>query len=413
MKTSIWIMNHYASTMAQDHGGRHLWFAKYLKKKGYDPIIFCANTIHNSTVTIDTQTNLFTEKVIDGIRFVFVKTVPYQENGLSRIQNMLVFAINLCKVAKNYRKPDIILASSVHPFTLIAGEKIAKKFKVKCICEIRDLWPESLKVYGVLKEKSLLLNILYYGERWIYKHADAIVFTMEGGMDYIKDRGWSDEISKNKIFNINNGIDLEEFDYNADHFQVDDDDLIDNSKFKIIYSGSIRKANDLKTIVNTAELAQNNKQQDFIFLIYGDGDEKDSLEKYCSYHHIDNIKFKGRIEKKYVPYILKKADVNVWHFINNDILKYGGSPNKLFEYLAAGKPILSTNTINYNLVMRYKAGIANKVGTSEKIYESLIHLKNMTLNERTEMGENARFAATKHDFSALTQQLENILIGKV
>ena len=85
---------------------------------------------------------------------------------------MFSFFLNLLltakKFAKAYGEPDVILASSVHPLTLVAGIKIAKRFGVPCICEVRDLWPETLVAYGAIKETNLLAKMLYKGEKWIY-----------------------------------------------------------------------------------------------------------------------------------------------------------------------------------------------------------------------------------------------------
>ena len=130
----------------------------------------------------------------DYIPFVFIRTPQYKKNGFSRIKNMTSFYTALFKVAKEYcrshDKPDLIFASSVHPLTLVAGIKLSKKLGIKCICEVRDLWPESFVAYGKLNEKSLFASILYKGENWIYKKAGALIFTMEGGKNYIKDKKW-------------------------------------------------------------------------------------------------------------------------------------------------------------------------------------------------------------------------------
>ena len=153
--------------------------------------------------------------IAENIPFVFVKTVRYSGNGLQRIKNMLVFAWNLTAIAKEYSmiygKPDLILASSVHPLTLVAGLKIAKRFRIPCICEIRDLWPEAIFAFNKVEEKSILGKILTAGEHWIYKQADALIFTKEGDTDYIKEKKWDTEqggdIDLSKAFYINSGVD--------------------------------------------------------------------------------------------------------------------------------------------------------------------------------------------------------------
>lgn len=202
-----------------NQGGRHYWFAENLLKQGYEPIIFCANTKHNNKVIIDTERRKYVIKETNGIPFVFVKTSPYQGNGFGRVKNMFGFSKNLLliakKFAKDYGKPDVILASSVHPLTLVVGIIIAKKFKIPCICEIRDLWPEAIFAFGKLKEKSLIGKTLIAGEHWIYKNADALIFTKEGDTDYIKERKWDTKqggvIDLKKAYYINNGVDIDAF----------------------------------------------------------------------------------------------------------------------------------------------------------------------------------------------------------
>lgn len=138
--------------------------AKYLKTQGYSPVIFCANVPFNKQEFIDTGSDRYSVDEVDGIIYVFIKTIVAKGNGLKRVINMYLFFKNLLKVSKDFidngNKPDIILASSVHPLTLVAGEKIAKKIDVPCICEVRDFWPEVFFLYGIIDEKSFLGRFL-------------------------------------------------------------------------------------------------------------------------------------------------------------------------------------------------------------------------------------------------------------
>lgn len=271
MKQNVWIWNHYATNTFYDQGGRHFWFAKYLKEEGYNPVIFCASTLHNSQQFIETYDKKYVENSIDGIPYVFIKAPNYKGNGKQRIKNMIAFYKNLFPVSKDYAlsygKPDIILASSAHPLTAIAGIQIAKKFKVECICEVRDLWPESLIAYGFIKEKGILTRALQLGEKWIYKKADKIIFTMEGGKDYVIDKKWDEEnggpIHMGKIFHINNGVDLEIFQQNKLQNIIKDEDLDNKETFKIVYTGSIRLVNNLLPIIQAALLTVKTYVTDF------------------------------------------------------------------------------------------------------------------------------------------------------
>lgn len=412
MKKNLWIWNHYATNMYKDRAGRHYWFAENLVRNGYNPTIFCASTNHFSDENIDTKGKKYITDLQDGISFVFVNTPNYKGNGKKRIYNMISFYRKLFPVAKEYAKlngkPDVILASSVHPLTLVAGIKNAKKFKIPCICEVRDLWPESIVAYGALKRNSLVAKILYQGEKWIYKKADSIIMTWEGGREYIVDQGWEKTIDLNKVNHISNGVVIDSFDRNSEENQVIDSDL-DNEDYKnIVYAGSIRKVNNVGLLLDAAKIIQNQGSNQIRFLIYGSGDESEMLKQRCENEGIRNVIFKGRVEKKYIPYILKKAYVNILHNSSTSLDKYGQSQNKFFEYLAAGKCIVQTYSTGYSICNRYNCGICAPVQNPEEIAKAIIKAcEDEEMNKL--MGENARQAAYDFDFKKLTDKLIYII----
>ena len=145
-----------------------------------------ANTFHDSRKSMELGgKNYIIKKANTGVKFVFLKTNEYVGNGKARVMNMVNFYRSMMKCSKNFEKPDIIVGSSVHPLACIAAIKLSKKIKCKNIIEIRDLWPLSIVEYSEKwTDKNLLIRILYKGERWIYKKADALIFTMPGGAQY-------------------------------------------------------------------------------------------------------------------------------------------------------------------------------------------------------------------------------------
>jgi len=127
-RKTIWILNHHATDMALQHGGRHYYFAKYLIKQGYDVRIFCASFLHDSQESIDLQGSISEELVVDGIPFVFVKTRMYRSNGLSRVLGMFDYYFNVKKASKQYSKVDVIIGSSVHPLACVAAIHLSNDF---------------------------------------------------------------------------------------------------------------------------------------------------------------------------------------------------------------------------------------------------------------------------------------------
>lgn len=416
LKKKVWLWNHYATDMYENQGGRHYWLAENLIKSDFNVTIFCANTYHNKLKYIDTGTKKYKINIKNNIPFVFVKTANYNGNGIQRIKNMIMFYMNLFSIsqeyAKIYGKPDIILASSVHPLTLVAGIKIAKKFGIQCICEVRDLWPESLVAYGALKNNSIIAKLLYQGEKWIYKKADKLIFTMEGGKDYIKEKKWDKEnggpVDINKIHHINNGVDLQVFNYNKEKYAFKDEDLENKFTFKVIYTGSIRLVNNVKSIINVASKV-NNHSDNIKFLIYGEGNDRKNLENYCLDNNINNVIFKGYVEKRKIPYILSKSDLNIIHFEQNKLKKYGASLNKMFDYFASGKPIISDCEFGYDLITRYKCGMVIDNAKDIELANAIIQFSNMKKDEYNEYCKNAYRAAKDFDFTVLTQKLETLL----
>ena len=417
MNENVWIWNHYATNMIKEQAGRHYWIAEQLKEIGYLPLIFCASTLHNSQERISTNKKRFVEIKSSELPFIVINTPQYFGNGFKRIMNMIFFYKNILKVSKVVAKqngiPDIIIASSVHPLSLVAGIKVAKKFGIPCICEIRDLWPESIIAYGKLSKTSLISRLLYFGEKWIYKHADKLIFTMEGGLKYIEDKKWDFDnggpIDKRKIYHLNNGVDLAQFDFNSTNHIFEDKDLEDDKTFKVIYTGSIRKVNDVDFIVDIAEVLNNKGVVDIKFIIFGDGSEKERLIEKCKSENIDNVIFKDKVPKKYIPYILNCSNLNLLHFKESSLKQYGASLNKLFEYFASGKPILSDCEFGYDLIKKYNSGFILDNANPVKMANEIIKIKNMDKDIYEDIGKNARNAAKDYDFRVLTKQLIEII----
>lgn len=404
-------MNHYATRMYFEQGGRHLWMAKELKDQGYEPAIFCADKVHNAQDQVVLSKDYQIEESKD-IPFIFFKTRPYADNGLARIGNMFDFYRGLRKhyreIGRTIQKPDVILASSVHPLTLIAGLHIGKKLKVPCLCEVRDLWPESIVAYGKLKKNSLLAKVLYAGEKWIYKKADGVIMTFQGGARYIADKGWDREIPLEKVHYINNGVLLQEFDANAEKYQWVDQELTD-TPFPIIYTGSIRPVNDIGMLLDTARILKDSGYDQIRFFIYGDGTEREALEQKVLKERLSNVVLKGSVEKKYIPSILKQGWINILHNKSTILNKYGQSQNKYFEYMAAGRYILQTYTAGFSELEKEQCGTLVSSQTPEEIAKAIRQICQMDQEAYQKACEKTRKLAESYDFRLLTKKLITIV----
>lgn len=409
MNKNIWIINHNAIPPSIGGLVRHTYFSRYLNDRGYNVKIFTSSKIHNTNINMINDNSLYTENVIEGVEYTFIKTCDYYSNGFKRIKNMFDFIFNIEKTVKYFKKPDIIYASSPDPLTAVTCIKLANKYKIPCIIEIRDLWPESIVSYNGISNNNPVIKILYKLEKWIYKKSDTLIFTMEGGKDYIIEKGWDKAVDLEKIYNINNGIDIKEFKYNKDNYIINDDDLNDTDKFKIIYTGSIRKVNNLNTILDAAKYLQDKKYNNIKFIIYGDGNDKDDLMNRCHDENIGNIVFKSRVDKKYIPYILSKSDLNLYHWKQTPLMRFGSSGNKLFDYLASGKPVLSTIISNYDIIEKNNAGLISKDQSFEEIAKTILKMYNSSSEEYKAMCDNAKILAKDFDYRTLTDKLISII----
>ena len=412
-------MNHYASNMFRDKAGRHYWFAKKLSEQGHEVAVFCATTLVNGEEYLSLGKNRMAIKMAGNIPFVFVKTIPSQGNGLKRVGNMILFYRNLFPAAEEYStkfgRPDVIIASSVHPLTMVAGIQIARKLKVPCICEVRDLWPEAIFSFGKAREDSILGKALIKGEHWIYKNANALIFTKEGDTDYLKERRWTinqgGDIDLNKCHYINNGVDLKSYEENILREQIDDPDLADTTKFNVVYCGTIRPVNNVGNLLDAAKLIRDARQYANVqFLIYGDGSQLPELKKRVVEENLDNVKIKGFVERKYVPFVLSKANVNLLNYSQSHYnWTRGNSSNKLFEYMASGKPIISTVRMGYSIINKYDCGVELEKDTPACLATHIEQFHDMDNEVIRRMGFNAKNGAKDFDFAILTNKLLHVI----
>lgn len=410
---NIWYLHHYATPYELPGLHRPFEFGEYFQKSGNQITVFTSSYLHYANSNMIEDKSKYKIVKYDSVEAVFIKTCGYKNSGVKRIVNMLQFGLRLPKVAKEYEKkigkPDVIIASSPHPFTMLAGLKIARKFKIPCICEIRDFWPEVFFFGGKLKEKSLLGKLLLAGERYIYTKADALTFLKEGDHTYIQEKKWDIEhggkIDMNKCIYINNGVDIKLYDKRIIENRYDDDDF-NTDKFIVVYCGTIRPVNNIDLILDTAKILGN----EYLFLVFGTGNCVDALQKRIDDEHIDNVKLKGYVNNQYIPSILQHSSLNLLNYSGTSYnWSRGNSSNKLFEYLASGKPVLSTVKMGYDIIERYDCGSSVSHTTPEEIAEEIKKFKMLSSDKYSAMCENARCAAEQFDISVLAEKyLEEI-----
>lgn len=393
---------------------RHHNLAKYIDKEKYNVYVISSSAVHNSDFNFITDNKKYKVHNIDDVNYVHIKANQYKGNGLKRIISILQFYWNTKtarrKLEKEIGKPDVVYASSPVPTAAILGLRIAKKSKAKSIVEVRDLWPDSIVSFNVAKKNNILVKILYYIEKIMYVKADKLVFTMAGGKEYIQTKKYAKKIDLNKIYNINNGVDIAQYEDNSKKYFVNEDtELNDSSTFKLLYAGSIRKAYNVKQILELAKKIQDNNFDKVRVFLFGNGNEKPEMIKYCEDNKIYNVIFRDFVDNKYIPDIMSKCDICLLHGQNVDIFKYGTSQNKMFAYLFSGKPIISSFYNPYELIEKNGCGITLRNNTLDEYYDAFVKIYNTYDENKEKYKENDKKLLQQFDYKNLAKKLEDVI----
>ena len=394
----IWIVNYYTSPTCSNP--RYLEFAKYFVAAGHEVLTFYAN------YKSDEATPLFQRKTVNGLDFVEVKAPHFEGNGIKRMLSIWSFANSILKGRKQFERPDVIL-QNIHPPFDYPIVKLAKKLKCKYFAEAWDLWPEDFVTFGLVKANNPAMKVAYAIEKQYYYAADEIVFTFLGAFDYLKRQGWmlgqGGKIDPAHLHYINNGICLEQFDQDKVSHPRADADMNDDNLYRVIYLGSINRANNVKTLIDAAALLKDNPK--YRFFIYGDGAYRDELEKYVAVNHISNVVFKERhISFAECAWVVSQATVGIMNY-EKDFGRWGVSSGKMFQYLAAGRPIVCNINIAYdNLIEDNNLGVARDIETPQEFAEAICSIAELSQEEYEAMCKRVREVAARFDYKVLASR---------
>ena len=379
----------------------HNW-GKELVERGHRVTIVAASTVHNTDIDVIEEIGR-DYAVVDGVRYLYIETPRYQGNGVKRIQNMMAYCVSLPKIRPRIKRPDVIISPGCYKYPFVR-----RAFgKVPLIVDTVDLWPLSIIQYANVSERNPLIQYLYRLEKKAYLGADALIFSMEGGEEYLREQKYADRIDFGKVFHINMGCDIAQKDEELKSVQFDLG--WDMDKFNLVYCGSIRQANQVQQICDAAKELLRRGYDDIAFQIYGNGTDLEALQKYVKDHEISNVTFYGRIDKSQIPCILARSEANILTYKQVPLMKYGGSQSKLFDYLVSGKPIICNGKFGYNLITRYDCGLVTEDQSAEAFANTVEELYKMDPEKRRAMGENARKCAELYDQPQLVNQLCEVL----
>ncbi len=398
----VWIVNHYVPVPVRGFGNRHYALARRLIEKGHDVTVVASSFAHGTrTRTHPYDGRSWRLDVEEGVPFVWVHTPPYSGNGLARIWNMLCFAYRVIEGAPSWRlkTPDVIVGSSPHLFAALSAQRLAARYRIPFVLEIRDLWPQSLVELGGFSRRNPAIHVLDRIERVLYRQADAIVSLLPGAVGYMVQKG----AAADKIAWIPNGVDLSAIALPRPPKP--------RSEFVVIYAGAHGRANGLDSIMDAAAILQREGLQGKLrFRFIGDGPEKPRLERRALREGLEIVSFEPPMPRCDIYRVLSEADAFVATLRKADLYRYGISLNKLYDYLAAARPVVFGARSFNDPVSEAHAGLTVPPEDPQAMATALRQLIDMPRDERWQMGlRGRRYVEKHHDYAHLAERLERVI----
>ncbi len=383
---------------------RPFYLAREWQREGHEAVIVGASRSHMRS-TQPKMRGISTEEEVEGVRYIWLRTPPYVGNGLGRILNMICFVILLFVLAARIawrHRPDVVVASSTYPLDIFPCHLIAKLAKARLAFEVHDLWPLSPQELGNLPAWHPAILVMQLAENYAYRHADVVISMLPKAKDHMMAHG----MTPGKFVHIPNGISLDEWTEvaSAGPLPAQHEQALQQAKshggFTVCYAGAHGLANALESFVEAGRLLQGSGIT--LFLV-GHGPEKGRLEALA--RGLDNVVLLPPVPKAAIPKLLAAVDALYIGLQRQSLFRFGISPNKLLDYLMAGRPILHAIEAGNDLVQESGSGISVAAENPEAIVSGLRRLKAMSSEEREQLGRNGRaFALAHHDYRQLARE---------
>lgn len=384
-------------------GTRSYEFGKRLVEAGHEVTVLCGSS-HLADVPEE----------VDGMRIIQIQIAcSNRDNFLKRVVSFVLFSLSATWKALRLDY-DVVYATST-PLTVGIPALAAKWFRgKKFIFEVRDLWPELPKAMGIIRNR-LLLSLLEWFEAFCYRSADACVGLSPGIVEGIREKK-----PRGDVVLIPNACDLEMFgnrrafkDIEASQVQHSaSGSPTDETTFTAVFCGAHGRANGLDAVLDVAGLLMQRSRPDIGLVFIGDGQLKPALVERVEREGLENCVFIDPIPKTELANLLLQVDLGLMILADVPAFRYGTSPNKFFDYIASGLPVLC----NYpgwvsDLIAEWDCGVSVAPGDAETFANALIECADRP--ERLQgQGTRAReLAEAEFDRDQLFQRLNQVIIG--
>lgn len=404
-KKTFWFINQYSSTPETAMGGRHYYLAQELAKKGHQVYVIAGRYSHLLRNPKKFEEQYLVEEIIPNFSFVWVNLPEYQEaHSKQRVLNWFKFSWLLRNMADVIpAKPDVILYSSPSLIGYLGAKYLANKVKALFIFEVRDIWPLTLMELGGHSPSHPFIKFMQWIEDRAYRKADYVFSNLYNAIEHMQSRG----LDSSKFHWIPNGVSLEEVSQ-KEPLSTETVTQLPQNKFIIGYTGTIGVANAIDDLIEAAQMLSNNPHLHFVLV--GSGKEKDNLIQKVNTFGLQNITFIDAIPKKQIQSMLEQFDVCYIGWQQNSLYRFGIAPNKLPEYLYAGKPIIHAFSGKGDIVQQAQAGITIEAEDPQAIVGAVEQLYALTAEQRQQLGANGKqFVLQSLEYAMIAEKLENIV----
>lgn len=332
------------------------------------------------------------EEIIDGIRVLRVATSRSMHRGFAgQLLSFLTFASSSLIAALRVRDVDVVLATTPPIFQAVTAWLVAAVRRRPLILEVRDLWPEFIVDMGKLRN-PIAIAFARRLERFLYARADSFIVNSPAYVGYLEGKG----VERRRITLIPNGVSPEMFADDADNTDAARSVRARFSlgeKFIAMYAGAMGPANDLEVLLDAASALRDDDR--IHIMLVGDGKVRKQLEASARTRGLTNVTFVGPQTKTDVRAFLKAADVCVATLQNIAMFRMT-YPNKVFDYLAAGRPVvLGIDGVIRDVVERAEGGVFVQPGDSGALADAIRELAKNPDRCR-EMGRRGREYVQRH-----------------
>jgi glycosyltransferase involved in cell wall biosynthesis len=349
--------------------------------------------------------NRFWQKeVVAGIQVIRVWTyVSANEGFVRRTLDYLSYMVTGFLASLFVRRVDVVVGTSPQFFTVCAAYMTSLFKRVPWVFELRDIWPESIRVVGAMKQ-SRLLDLLENVELFLYRKASAIVSVTHAFRTSLIKRG----VSGDKIHVVTNGVDIGHFlPRGKDAELVQRHNLQD--KFVAGYIGTHGLAHALDTILDAAKtLKYAADENQFRFILLGDGANKAVLRQRALAEGLDNVIFVDSVSKDQVVQYWSILDASIIH-LKRDELFTTVIPSKLFECMGMAVPVLhGVQGESADIVVSEEVGLLFEPESSDALIQGLRRMAN-DQQMRNRFKANGPISAKNYDRVVLAKSMLEII----